>query len=126
MTVDDKTRDKTLQHEIKEEAAKISPLSPRTIGKEMLPFNQSQITEEAKFTYSPLRKTLEKQAKKIKDTAEKQTKTIDSEFKKRILDTDHKRTPICFQKNFLSEEAIDKLNINKEFEQEINRKQFNF
>ena len=64
MTIDDKIRDKTLQYEIKKEAAKRSPLSPRKIGKEMLPSNESQIAEEAKFTYSPLRKTLEKQAKK--------------------------------------------------------------
>ena len=66
MTIDDKIRDKTLQYEIKKEAAKISLLSPRKIDQEMLPSNQSQITEEAKFTYSPLRKTLEKQASKKK------------------------------------------------------------
>ena len=66
MTIDDEIRDKTLQYEIKKEAAKISLLLPRKIDQEMLPSNQSQITEEAKFTYSPLRKTSEKQASKKK------------------------------------------------------------
>ena len=35
-------------------------------GEEILPFNQSQIIEKAKFTYSPLEKAFEKQT--IKET----------------------------------------------------------
>ena len=36
-------------------------------GKEILPYNQHQIIEQAKFTYSPLRKAFEKQIKTIAD-----------------------------------------------------------
>ena len=36
-------------------------------GQEMLPSNQKQITEKAKFTYSPLGKALEKQVETIED-----------------------------------------------------------
>ena len=36
-------------------------------GQEMLPSNQKQITEQAKFTYSPLGKALEKQVETIED-----------------------------------------------------------
>ena len=37
----------------------------------MLPFNQQQIIEQAKFTYSPLGKALQKQIKAILDQAKK-------------------------------------------------------
>ena len=37
------------------------------IGKEILPSNEKQIIELAKFTYSPLSKAFEKQIKTIKD-----------------------------------------------------------
>ena len=39
-------------------------------GEEILPFNQSQQIEQAKFTYSSLGKTFEKQTKKTKDQRE--------------------------------------------------------
>ena len=40
-------------------------------GEVILPSNQKQITEQAKFTYSPLGKSFEKQTKTIKYQAEK-------------------------------------------------------
>ena len=65
MTIDDKIRDEKLQYDINREAAKISALSSGKIdkyeyltGEEVLPFNQRQIIEQAKFTYSPLGKAL--------------------------------------------------------------------
>ena len=36
-------------------------------GEEILPLNQQQIIQQAKFAYSPLGKTLEKQIKTIED-----------------------------------------------------------
>ena len=64
MTINDQVRDEKLQYDINREAAKISALSSGKIDKyeyltdkEMLPSNQQQIIEQAKFTYSPLRKT---------------------------------------------------------------------
>ena len=41
-----------------------------------MPSNQQQIIQKAKFTYSPLRKAFEKQAKTMKDQGEKQIKAI--------------------------------------------------
>ena len=74
MTINDKIRDKKLQYDINREAAKTSALSSGKIhkyeyptGEDILPSNQQQIIEQAKFTYSPLGKASEKQIKKIKE-----------------------------------------------------------
>ena len=59
MTIEDQIRDEKLQYDINREAAKISALSSGNIdkygyltGEEILPSNQQQIIEQAKFTYS--------------------------------------------------------------------------
>ena len=72
MTTDDKIRDQKLQFDINREAAIISALSSGKIdkykyltGEEILPFNQRQIIEQPKFTYSPLGKAFERQTKTI-------------------------------------------------------------
>ena len=74
MTNDDQVEDEKLQHDITTEAEKISALSSGKIdkyeyltGEEILPSNQKQIIEQAKFIYSPLGKACKKQAKKIED-----------------------------------------------------------
>ena len=61
MTINDQIRDGKLQYDIDREAAKISVLSSDKIdkyeyltGEEILPSNQQQIIEQAKFTYFPL------------------------------------------------------------------------
>ena len=64
-----------------------------TISSEILPSNQQQIIEQAKFTYSPLGKAFEKQTKTIEDQGEKQIKAIQpKDFRKSIekakLDSD--------------------------------------
>ena len=56
----------------------------------MLPSNQQQIIEQAKFTYSPLGKAFEKQAKTIEDKGEKQIKAIQDNKKQLISDDDYK------------------------------------
>ena len=83
MTIEDKIRDEKLQYDINREAAKISTLSSGKIdkyeyltGEEILPSNQQQIIEQAKFTCSPLGKAFEKQTKTIKDQGEKPIKAI--------------------------------------------------
>ena len=70
MTIDDKIRDEKLQYDINREAAKISALSSGKIdkyeyltGEEILPPDQRRVIEQAKFTYSPLGKALEKNNK---------------------------------------------------------------
>ena len=63
MTINDQIRDEKLQYDINREAATISALSSGKIhiyeyltGEDMLPSNQQQIIEQARFTYSPLGK----------------------------------------------------------------------
>ena len=70
MTTDNKIRDEKLQYDTNREAAKISALSPGKFDKyeyltdeEILPYDQRRVIEQANFTYSPLRKSLEKQTK---------------------------------------------------------------
>ena len=74
MTIDDQIRDEKLQYDINREAVKTSVLSTGKsskyeylTGEDILPSNQKQIIEQAKFTYSPLRKAFEKQTETIKD-----------------------------------------------------------
>ena len=60
-------RDEKLQHDINRETAKILALSSGKIhkyeyltGEDILPSNQQQIIEQARFTYFPLGKAFEK------------------------------------------------------------------
>ena len=64
MTINNQIKDEKLKHDINK-AAKISALSSGKIhkyeyltGEDILPFNQQQIIEQAKFTYSLLEKLL--------------------------------------------------------------------
>ena len=45
-------------------------------GEEILPSNQKQMIQQAKFIYSPLGKTFEKQVKTIEDHGKKQVKAL--------------------------------------------------
>ena len=73
MVIDDKIRDEKLQYNIKREAAKISALSSGKI-EEILSSDQSEIIMQAKFTYSPLGKALEKQRKTIEEQGKNKMK----------------------------------------------------
>ena len=82
MTINDQIRDEKLQYDINREAAKISTLSSGEIrkyeyltGEDILPSNQQQIIEQAKFTFSPLEKAFEKQIKTIEDQGEKKNRS---------------------------------------------------
>ena len=83
MTIEDQIKDEKLQYDINREAAKISALSSCKIdkyeyltGEEILPSNQQQIIQQAKFAYFSLGKALEKQIKTIEDQGKKQVKAI--------------------------------------------------
>ena len=115
MTIEDQIKDEELQYDINREAAKISALSSGKLdkyeyltGEEILPSNQQQITQQAKFNYSPLGKALEKQIKTIKDQGEKQVVALES-----LKDSDKKLTSI---KDFIPTE-----NLNPEIINEIKR-----
>ena len=115
MTIDDQIRDEKLQYDINREAAKISALSSGKIhkyeyltGEEILPSNQQQIIEQAKFTYSPLGKAFEKQIKSIEDQRENQIKAIQDQVKtiKRYI-FDNKDTPLISKQKEIFNELID-------------------
>ena len=83
MTIEDQIKDEKLKYDINREAAKLSALSSGKIDKyeyltceEILPPNQQQIIQQAKFTYSPLGKAFKKQIKTIEDQGEEQVKAI--------------------------------------------------
>ena len=85
MINDDQIRDEKLQYDINREAAKIFALSSKKFnkyeyltGEEILPSNQKQMLEQAKFTYSLLRKAFEKQIKTIEDQEEKKIEALKS------------------------------------------------
>ena len=72
-------------NDINREAAKISTLSSGKLdkyeyltGEEIIPSNQQQIIQQAKFNYSPLGKAIERQIKTIKDQGEKQVLALES------------------------------------------------
>ena len=98
MTIEDQIKDEKLQYDFNREAAKISALSSGKIdkyqyltGEEILPSNQQQIIQQAKFTYSPLGKVFEKQIKTIEDQGKKQVKAIqDNRHLVNINDDDYK------------------------------------
>ena len=114
MTTEDQIKDEKLQYDINREAAKISALSSGKLdkykyltGEEILPLNQQQIIQQAKFNYSPLGKALEKQRKTIEDQGEKQV-ALES-----LKNSDKKLPPI---KDFIPME-----NLNPEIINEIKR-----
>ena len=82
--IEDQIKDEKLQYDINREAAKISALSSGKIDKYeyLLPSNQQQIIQQAKFNYSPLGKALEKQRKTIEDQGEKQFDALKTSYKK--------------------------------------------
>ena len=72
MTINDEIRDEKLQYHINKEVTKISALSSGKThryqyltGEDILPSNQQQITEQARFTYFPLGKAFKRQIKTI-------------------------------------------------------------
>ena len=85
MTINDQIRNEQLQYDINREAAKISALSSGKshkceylTGEDILPSNQQQIIEQAKFTYSSLGKAFEKQTKANEDQGKKQVDALES------------------------------------------------
>ena len=88
MAIDEKIRDVKLQYDINREAEKISALSSRKIDKykfikseEILPSDQSEIIEQASFTYSSLSKAFEKPTKDIEEQGEKQINALEEHEK---------------------------------------------
>ena len=125
MTIEDQIKDEKLQYDINREAAKISALSSGKLdkyeyltGEEILPSNQQQLIQQAKFNYSPLGKAIEKQRKTTEDQGEKQVVALES-----LKDSDKKLPPI---KDFipmenLNPEIINEIKKIEEIEKKVER-----
>ena len=117
MTINDQIRDEKLQYDINREAAKISALSSGKIhkyeyltGEDILPSNQQQIIEQAKFTYSPLGKAFKKQIKTIEDQGEKQIKAIRDQGQTKTIKIhsyDSEDTPFISKQKEIFNELVD-------------------
>ena len=112
MTIEDQIKDEKLQYDINRETAKVSALSSGKIDKyeyltdeEILPSNQRQINEQAKFTCSPLGKAFVKQIKTIEDQGKKQVDALTT------LKTSNKKLPSI--KDFIPIETLNPQIINE-------------
>ena len=125
MTIEDQIKDEKLQYDINRETAKISALSSGKLdkyeyltGEEILPSNQLQIIQQAKFNYSPLGKAIEKQIKTIKDQVEKQVVALES-----LKASDKKLPPIkdLISIKNLNPEIIKEIEKIEEIEKKVDR-----
>ena len=135
MTINDQIEDEKLQYGINREAAKISALSSGKLhkyeyltGEDILPSNQQQIIEQAKFTYYPLGKAFEKQTKTIDDHGKKHVEALENlkpiEGSKAIKYDDdeslEQKQETC---NKLFDEKLDQI---QELSREIDYKNLNY
>ena len=117
MTINDQIKDENLQYDINREAAKISALSSGKIhkyeyltGEDILPSNQQQIIEQARFTYSPLGKAFEKQINTIENQGEKQIKAILDQGQVKTIKkyaSDAEETPFILKQKEIFNELVD-------------------
>ena len=131
MAIDDQIRDEKIQYDINREASKISALSSGKIhkyeyltGEDILPSNQQQIIEQAKFTYSLLRKAFEKQIKTIEGQGEKQIDVLkDLKPKAITYDDDESLEQKEESYNKLFDKKLDEI---QELSREIDYKNLNY
>ena len=124
MTINDQIRYEKLQYDINREASKISALSSGNIqkyeyltGEDIVPSNQQQTIEQAKFTYSPLGKAFQKQIKTIEDQGKKQVDALNVLEPKAIESGSNDNKPIITKEiynNILEERMEEILEMRKE------------
>ena len=83
-----------------------------------MPYDQSRITEQAKFTYASLGKKFEKQIKTIEEQGNKQVEALE------VLKSNTQTLTFkdAIAENTITEEAKNKLNKIKEIEKTEDRK----
>ena len=80
-------------------------------GEEILPSNQKQMIQQAKFTYSPLSKAFEKQIKTIEKQREKQIKAIQNQGQVKTIKKytyDAEDSPLILKKKEIFNKLADK------------------
>ena len=122
MAIYDKIKDEKLQHDSTRETAEISALLYGKVdkykyltGKEILLSDQKWVRKQAKLTYIPLGKTLEKQRKTIEDQGLKQIETLNT-LKSR------NRINWKMRKKLRNSEIKNEIDDIKNVEEKINRK----
>ena len=125
MTINDQIRDEKLWHDINREAATISTKSSGKFhkyecltGEDILPSNEQQIIEQARFTYSPLGKAFEK-LKTLEDQGKKQVDALNT-----LKSNNHLTIEDMIPKNALiNDEAKKEPDKIKEIEKNVDRDQ---
>ena len=128
MTINPEIRYEKPKYDINREAVKMSALSSGKVDKydyltseEILPSNQQQIIEQAKFTYSPLGKAFEKQIKTIEDQGQKQAEALNT-----LKSNDELTIEDVIPKSPLNnDEAGKELDKIKEIEKTVHREKLN-
>ena len=131
MTINDQIKDEKLQYDINREAADINREALHKYeyltGEDILPSNQRQIIQQAKFTYSPLGKAFEKQIKTIEDQGKKQVDALENlkpiEGSKAIKYDDESLEQKQETYNKLFDEKLDEI---QELSREIDYKNLNY
>ena len=118
MTINNQIRDGKPWYDINRETVKISALSSGKIhkyeyltGEDILPSNQQQTIEQAKFTYSSLGNAFKKQIKTIGDQGEKQIEEIQDQGQVKTIKKytyDAEDTPLILKQNEIFNELVDK------------------
>ena len=128
MTNDDKIKGEKLQYNINRDAAKISALSSGKIdkyeyltGDEILSPDQSRIIEQAKFTYSTLRKAFEKLIKTTENQGTKQVEALKA-LKPEENKEDIKSVEGIFPKEMRTNEIKNEIDEIKKWEEKIKQK----
>ena len=107
MTINDQIRDEKLKYVNYSKFHKYEYLT----GEDILPSNQQQIIEQARFTYSPLGKAFEKQIKTIEDQGEKQIKAIQDQGQVKSIKKysyDDEDTPFISKQKEIFNKLVDK------------------
>ena len=112
MTIKDQIKNEKLQYDTNRDALSSSEIhkDEYLTGEDILPSNQQQKTEHAKFTYSPLGKAFEKQIKGIEDQGQKQIKANQNQVQVKTIKKytyDDVDTPLISKQKEISNELVD-------------------
>ena len=112
MTIKDQIKNEKLQYDTNRDALSSSKThkDEYLTGEDILPSNQQQKIEHAKFTYSPLGKAFEKQIKGIEDQGQKQIKANQNQVQVKTIKKytyDDEDTPLISKQKEIFNELVD-------------------
>ena len=112
MTIKDQIKNEKLQYDTNRDALSSSEIhkDEYLTGEDILPSNQQQKIEHAKFTYSPLGKAFEKQIKGIEDQGQKQIKANQNQVQVKTIKKytyDDEDTPLISKQKEIFNELVD-------------------